>query len=213
MSLAKETPMAGGAIARLKRWIAEETGATPGGPRRTFRERFLHMMGSEASPETVAASFALGVAISFTPLIGLHWVMALVLAVVLKLNKIDVLLGTLVVNPLTLGPVSAVAIPLGRFLLHARREAIRALPWHEFFQRSFWREAGPKMRALGIQWGVGMFALSFLVGALVYVVLLRAIRAHRARRERQRVAAGAPAPAPPPSAAPAPLSGSSTEPL
>ena len=179
-------------LAALRRHIAEETGGTTAdGRKRTFRERFLHMMGSDDPPETVAASFALGVAISFTPLIGLHWIMALLLAFLLRLNKVDILLGTLVVNPLTLGPVSAVAIPLGRFLLNARRYAIRDLPWHQFFTISFWRESGRTMRAVGIQWGVGMFALSFLVGALVYVFLVRAIRAHRARAARVTVQAAA----------------------
>jgi uncharacterized protein (DUF2062 family) len=208
MSLAKEPRVTenAGWLAKLKAHLAEETGAVaPDGHRRTFRERFLHMMGRDDPPEIVAASFALGVAISFTPLIGLHWMMALVLAFLLRLNKIDVLLGTLVVNPLTLGPVSAIAIPLGRALLHARRYAIHALPWHDFFRRSFWREAGPTMRAIGLQWGVGMFALSFLVGALVYMVLLRVIRARRARHA---------APVAAPGRAPAPLRPeSSTEPL
>jgi uncharacterized protein (DUF2062 family) len=170
-------------LAAFRKHLAEETGSVgPDGRPRTFHERFLHMMGRDDPPENVAASFALGVAISFTPLIGLHWMIALVLAFVLKLNKIDVLLGTLVVNPLTLGPVSAVAIPLGRILLRARRHALRALPWHEFFKPTFWSQAGPTMRAIGVQWAVGMFALSFLVGAIMYVILVRSIRAYRAKR-------------------------------
>ncbi|MGZ5430544.1 MAG: DUF2062 domain-containing protein, partial [Thermoanaerobaculia bacterium] len=72
------------------------------------------MLGSDSPPEVVAASFAIGVAISFTPLFGLHWIIALLLAVILRLNKVDVLLGTLVVNPLTFPAVAAVAIPIGR---------------------------------------------------------------------------------------------------
>jgi uncharacterized protein (DUF2062 family) len=146
-----------------------------------FRARFLHMLGSDSPPEVVAASFALGVAISFTPLLGLHWAIALALAFALRLNKLDVLLGTLVVNPLTLPAVGAVAIPIGRFLLRARREAIAHLPWREMFQRSFWATAGPAMKAIGVQMAVGMFALSLLAGALTYVVLLRLIRRHRAK--------------------------------
>ena len=138
------------------------------------------MLGSDSPPEIVAASFALGVAISFTPLIGLHWIIALTLAFVLKLNKVDILLGTLVVNPLTLPAVGAVALPIGRFLLQARREAIAHLPWHEMFRRSFWTAAGPTMRAVGAQIAVGMFALSLIAGALTYVVLLRLIKRHRA---------------------------------
>jgi uncharacterized protein (DUF2062 family) len=154
---------------------------------RSFKGRFLHMLGKDSPPEVVAASFAIGVAISFTPLIGLHWVIALLLAFALKLNKVDVLLGTLVVNPITLPAVGAVALPIGRFLLQARREAIAHLPWHEMFRRSFWTAAGPTMRAVGAQIAVGMFALSLLAGALTYVVLLRLIRKHRAKLAAQAV--------------------------
>ena len=139
------------------------------------------MLGSDSPPETVAASFAIGVAISFTPLLGLHWVIALLLAFILKLNKVDVLLGTLVVNPLTLPAVAAVAIPIGRILLRARREAVAHLPWHEMFRRSFWTTAGPTMRAIGVQMAVGMFFLSVIAGALTYVILLNIIRHHRAK--------------------------------
>ncbi len=148
-----------------------------------FHRRFLHMLGRDDPPEIVAASFALGVAISFTPLFGLHWAIALVLAFLLRLNQIDVLLGTLVVNPLTLPPASWAAMHLGRIVLQARHEAVTHLPWHEFFHREFWAQAGPRMRAIGLQWAVGMFVLSFLAGALTYVLLVRILRA---RRERER---------------------------
>lgn len=153
---------------------------------RVFRERFLHMVGRDDPPEVVAASFALGVAISFTPLIGFHWILALLLAVLLRLNKIDVLVGTLAVNPLTITPVSAIAIPIGRFLLRARHETVRNLPWHEVFSKAFWIEAGPRVRALGFQWAAGMFALSFLVGALTYVLLVNLIRHHRQKLSSAR---------------------------
>ena len=139
------------------------------------------MLGSDSSPEVVAASFAIGVAISFTPLLGLHWLIALALAFILRLNKVDILLGTLAVTPLTLPAVGALAIPIGRFFLQARREAIAHLPWKEMFRRSFWAAAGPTMKAIGVQMAVGMFALSLVAGALTYVVLLRLIRGHRAR--------------------------------
>jgi uncharacterized protein (DUF2062 family) len=139
------------------------------------------MLGSDSPPETVAASFAIGVAISFTPLFGLHWIMALLLAFILKLNKVDVLLGTLVVNPLTVPAVAAVAIPIGRFLLRARHEAIAHLPWREMLRRSFWATAAPTMRAVGFQMAVGMFFLSVVAGALTYVVLVNLIRRHRAK--------------------------------
>jgi len=139
------------------------------------------MLGRHQEPERVAASFAIGVAIAFTPLIGFHFVMALLVAVFLKLNKLDVVLGTLVVNPLTLGPVSAAALPVGRFLVHARQEAVSHFPLGDFLRPAAWAQAGPAMRTMGIQWGVGMFAFSVFFGALTYLVLVRVLRRRRDR--------------------------------
>ena len=165
----------------------------PPGPepsrRHSFRERFLEMLGRDDPAELVAASFAVGVFIAFTPLFGLHLVMALALAFLLKLNKLDVVLGTLVVNPLTFGPVSAVALPFGRWILKARHEAAGHLPWGDLLRKEFWQQARPAMRAIGIQWAVGMLALAVVAGALTYFVLVQLIRAHR-----ERVAALRPAP-------------------
>jgi uncharacterized protein (DUF2062 family) len=146
-----------------------------------FKRRFLHMLGSDSPAEVVAASFAIGVAISFTPLFGLHWIIALLLAFILRLNKVDILLGTLVVNPLTLPAVAAAAIPIGRLLLRARREAVAHLPWRDMFHRSFWTAAGPTMKAIGVQMAVGLLFLSVIFGALTYVVLVNLIRRHRAK--------------------------------
>ena len=154
--------------------------APPACPKAGFRNRFLHMLGRDDPPEMIAASFALGVAISFTPLFGLHWVIALSLAFLLGLRKVDVLLGTLVVNPLTIGPVSAVALPLGRLLLRARHVAAAEIPWGEALNWDFWKSQGPHIRRVGIHWGMGMFALSFLAGALTYVGVLALVRRRRA---------------------------------
>ena len=139
------------------------------------------MLGRSDPPEVVAASFAVGVTISFTPFIGFHWLIALALAVVLKLNKVDILLGTLVVNPLTIGPISAVALPVGRLFFRAEREALSHLPWKEFLSASFWSQAAPRMRAFGLQWAAGMLILSLIAGSLTYVVLVNILRARRAR--------------------------------
>jgi len=146
-----------------------------------LRNGFLEMLGRHEEPEKVAASFAIGVAIAFSPFVGFHFLLAIVLALLLKLNKLDVVLGTLVVNPLTLGPVSAAALPVGRFILRARHEAVIHMPWAELLRPKAWAQAGPAMRTIGLQWGVGMFAFSILFGSLTYLVLVRVLRRRRAR--------------------------------
>ena len=145
-----------------------------------FRNQFLEMLGRHQEPERVAASFAIGVAIAFSPLIGFHFLLAIVVAVLLKLNKLDVVLGTLVVNPLTLGPVSAAALPIGRFVLRARQEAATHMPWGDILRPAAWAQAGPAMRTIGLQWGVGMLTLSVFLGCLTYLVLVRVLRRRRA---------------------------------
>ena len=37
------------------------------------------------------------------------------------------------------------------------------------------------MKTIGIQWAIGMFALSILFGALTYLALVRVLRSRRAR--------------------------------
>jgi len=139
------------------------------------------MLGRHDEPERVAASFAIGVAIAFTPLLGFHWIIAVLVALLLKLNKLDVFLGTLVVNPLTLGPVSAVALPLGRLVVRARQEAVTHLPWGDLLRPASWAQAAPAMRTIGLQWAIGMFTLSIFFGALTYLALVRILRSRRAR--------------------------------
>ncbi len=144
-----------------------------------FKAAFLEMLGRHEEPERVAASFAIGVAIAFTPLLGFHWIIAFLIAVLLRLNKLDVILGTLVINPVTLGPASAVALPLGRFVLRARHEAVTRMPWGDLLRPAGWARAGPTMRTIGLHWGIGMFMLSIVFGVLTYLVLVRVLRARK----------------------------------
>ena len=53
------------------------------------------------SPYSIAAGFACGAAISFTPFIGLHFVLAAILAWALRANFIASAIGTVVGNPWT----------------------------------------------------------------------------------------------------------------
>ena len=61
-------------------------------------QRVLRMPGT---PYSLAAGFACGVAVSFTPLIGFHLVLAAVLAYLIRGNVIASWAGTIVGNPWT----------------------------------------------------------------------------------------------------------------
>lgn len=72
------------------------------GLRRWGRYVFLRIMRLQASPYQIAMGVALGAAISFTPFLGFHIILALALSWIFRANKISALLGTLVGTPWTL---------------------------------------------------------------------------------------------------------------
>lgn len=61
-------------------------------------QRFLRLSGSNYS---IAAGFACGAAVSFTPFIGFHFVLAIVLASLIRANILAALFGTAIGNPWT----------------------------------------------------------------------------------------------------------------
>ena len=65
---------------------------------RYLRYRLLRLSGS---PYAVAAGFASGAAVSFTPLVGFHMLLGVVVARLIGANMVAALFGTIVGNPWT----------------------------------------------------------------------------------------------------------------
>lgn len=70
-----------------------------------------------ATPHAIAAGFASGAAMSFLPLIGLHFIISFGLAWLVRGNMIAAALGTAVGNPLTFPIIYSTAYRLGRQIL------------------------------------------------------------------------------------------------
>lgn len=122
---------------------------------RRWKVLLLDLLGREEPPERVAASLALGIGVGFSPFMGVHFLIAIGLAFLFRLNRFDALLGSLAGNPWTLPPVYAAGYTLGRQLLHYDRRKVPDLPWDRLLHRDFWHSfsgaAHPRL-------------LSFLVG-------------------------------------------------
>lgn len=71
-----------------------------------------------ASPYAVAAGVAVGAFTSFTPFMGLHFVIAFILAWMVRGNLLASALGTFVGNPLTFPIIWAATYNTGHYLLH-----------------------------------------------------------------------------------------------
>jgi uncharacterized protein (DUF2062 family) len=144
------------------------------------RKRVLRLTGS---PHAIALGVAIGVFSSFTPLLGLHIVIALVIAVPLGANLIAAALGTAFANPLTIPFIWASTYKIGRILIGGPHFRGGADMPHNFAEKSLhaiWPVIKPML--------VGAVPLGILAAVTFYVLVFFATRGFQVMR-RERLAA------------------------
>jgi uncharacterized protein (DUF2062 family) len=152
---------------------------------RRLKVLLADLLGRAESPDRVAAAIALGVGIGFSPFMGVHFVLAIGLAFLFKLNRVDAALGQFVGNPWTLPPVFAAGYALGRILLGYDRTEVPNLPWDRLLHRDFWHAfAGPTLRPRLASFLVGTLVLATLIGLVAYLLVRGALRIYHRRHPR-----------------------------
>jgi uncharacterized protein (DUF2062 family) len=140
----------------------------PRRPKRSLRRHalklLLRLMRRQESLERVAAAVALGVGVGLSPFIGFHFFLAIALAWMLRLNKLDTVLGSIVGNPWTLPPFYALGYRIGRAILGFAPAHVPQLKWQRILHHDFWVSfRGP---------GFGPRLSSFLVGTTLLALLV-----------------------------------------
>jgi len=95
-----------------------------------IKEQFRRLLHLNDTPHRIAVAFALGVYIAFSPLIGLHTAMVFLFAWLFRLNTIALLLGSLLNNPWTFGPLFGSCLWLG-LRLYGMKLTIPQMDWHD----------------------------------------------------------------------------------
>lgn len=166
---------------------------------RRMKVLLADLLGREEPPERVAAAIALGIGVGFSPFVGIHFLIAIGLAFLFRLNRIDALLGQFVGNPWTMPPVYAAGYALGRLLLRYDRRKVPDLPWDRLLHRDFWHQLtkSDSMHPRLASFIVGTSLLAILIGLAAYLLIRGALRiyhrrhpriAERAARQRGRAA-------------------------
>lgn len=93
------------------------------GWKRTGQYVFLRLQRLKGTPSSIAAGFACGVAISFTPFVGFHFTLAAITAWLMRGNIIASAIGTAAGNPWTF-PFIWISS------LYSGREFLKFLPFH-----------------------------------------------------------------------------------
>src|SRR5678815_5107130 len=83
-----------------------------------FRAAFRRLLAIDDPPERTALAFSIGVFIAFSPFLGLHTILATVIAFLFRFNKVAIYTGTFINNPFfTLVPIIIGSYAVGAFIL------------------------------------------------------------------------------------------------
>jgi uncharacterized protein (DUF2062 family) len=148
---------------------------------RKWMESLLHI---HDSPRRTAAAFAVGVFLSFSPLLGLHTVLALIVAFAFNLNRVAVILGVCTNLPWFVAPyytltTVAAAEVLGFKLPPRFAHQLRAVFDLSPLTREFWAAMGALLSPLLWPYTLGSLAGAVVLGAAAFVIARPFIEAGR----------------------------------
>jgi uncharacterized protein len=157
-----------------------------------FREAFRRLLAVDDPPERTALAFSIGIFIAFSPFLGLHTIMATLIAFLCRFNKIAIYTGTFVNNPfLTLVPIIAASYALGALLmgrpLSLPEEGWRLLSEPRLLAAAYWRQLFTHLWDIVLPFSIGGMALSVVLSLAAYPVTLKLLRARRRKRENDEV--------------------------
>ena len=93
--------------------------------RRFFSYYKFKLARLPASSYAISAGFACGSMVSFTPLIGFHFVLAVMFAYLLRANYIAALIGTIVGNPISFPFIWGLIYKVGAFIVDKPEDNLR----------------------------------------------------------------------------------------
>lgn len=158
------------------------------GLRRSLRYMKLKLVRLSASPYAVAAGVATGVAVAWTPFLGIHILIAMMIGFVLRANLVAAALGTTFANPLTFPLIWASTWELGHFILGrnggevaARVDFVEIFAHMNFLQ--LWKPVLEPMT-------IGSLIPAAISAVVTYAVVYAVISGFR-QRKHQKIAARA----------------------
>jgi uncharacterized protein (DUF2062 family) len=152
-----------------------------------FRAAFRRLLAIDDPPERTALAFSVGVFIAFSPLLGLHTILATLIAFLFRFNKIAIYLGTYVNNPfLTLVPIILASYALGALLLgrplRMPPEGIELLKNPHLLTGTYYSRLFAHSWHIVEPFAIGATVLSVVCSTGTYPLTLWALRRQRRRK-------------------------------
>lgn len=146
---------------------------------RLLRNTIRSLLQVSDTPRRTALAFSVGVFLGFSPFLGLHTILGLVLAFAFRLNRVAVLIGVFVNNPWSIIPFYGFATWVGMQLLGVPDGlSLPQMGFFDLFTQEVWAWLASQWRLL-IPAFVGSLVLCTLLGMAAYFLALRILQRNR----------------------------------
>lgn len=139
-----------------------------------LRNKLSAIFSVKDSPKKIAASFAVGVFIGMSPILGLHTALGIAAAWIFRLNKFVTIIGVYVTNPWTIVPIYTFATWFGAKLLGVKK-IIPSIDWNNISFKYLLNE----MSHLLLPFVFGTTLLGFLSAIAGYIIIYQAVTRSR----------------------------------
>ena len=165
---------------------------------RFIKTRILHI---DDSPDRIARGIAIGLFTAYLPLFGLHIILALLLAAILRANKVMAILFVWVSNPFTAAFIYYPCYKVGRLFMGFFKyeqeispdqvtEMLNIFSVHvvitQLFTAEFWRQVATVFTVIGLETLVGGILIGLVVAKIGYWTALNIINRYRKRKSDRR---------------------------
>ena len=137
----------------------------------------LRLTRLPASNYAISSGFACGAMVSFTPLLGLHFVLAVIFAYVIRGNFVAALIGTVVGNPITFPFIWGLIYKIGTYLTNIKLQKITHEINFDMIVNQTYEIFFPML--------IGGIIIAPLVWIITYYVIYSFIASYKKRRNKK----------------------------
>lgn len=143
-----------------------------------LRSAFRSLLNIDEPPERTALAFAVGTFIAFSPLLGLHMILAGFLLLIKRMNRVALMAGVFIGNPWTMGPIIVASWAIGRLIIGSPPVELPEVTVSAMATAGFWQMLAVQWRQL-LPFALGGMILSVASSLIAYPLMLFVLRTYR----------------------------------
>lgn len=147
------------------------------------KEQARRVLGLNDTPHRTALAFAVGVFIAFSPLLGLHFILAIISAWLFRLNRVAILVGAFVNNPWTFTPITLSSTWFG-IELCCKANQIPPINWENITVANMTAQ----LKSYLFPFVLGSTLLGLVFSVIAYFAMLWMISQYRKMKKQETVA-------------------------